>query len=335
MEKIRWGIFGASHIAHKFCRAKKPGEIAFVSSSDKARAKNFARTFGIKDYGSYEEMLSDKSINAVYVCGSNEVHFGHCKMALNSGKNVLVEKPATICASDWQELVFLAKQKNVLLMEAIWSLFLPTTIALKKEVEKLGKISSIESSFCRNFLNKSHRVFKIEKFGGVLYDLGVYNVHICNYLMQSCGEVASAEAVLNEEKVDTTTKATLKYNDASATILTSSTQNAGNFIKIYGENGWVYMPRFWSGAMLSSNILGKTRHKIIWQKLNGFHYEITHFENLILDGKKESDVASFDTTLNSLKIIDAILERVNYGQYQQKQVCFRLVFLFLAKFLKM
>ena len=126
-EGLRWGIIGCGKIARTFARdltAFTTHRIAAVGSRELAKAERFAVEFGSVPYGSYEELV-DADIDAVYVATPHQLHASNSILALNAGKPVLCEKPFAVNAQQAQEMIDAAKKNQKLLMEAMWSRYLP------------------------------------------------------------------------------------------------------------------------------------------------------------------------------------------------------------------
>jgi len=129
MEKIKWGILGPGLIADTFVSdfsKVNNGEVVAIGSRSKERAEKLAKKYGVgTSYGSYSELLNDKSIDIIYIGTPHNFHYEQTKLCLEHGKHVLCEKPITVNAKESQELFNLAKSKNLFLMEVMWTPFLP------------------------------------------------------------------------------------------------------------------------------------------------------------------------------------------------------------------
>src|SRR3954447_9203684 len=138
MATTRWGILGPGRIARDFARdlSLVPGaELAAVGSRSLPRATAFARELGFASaYGSYEELLADESVDAVYVASPHALHVAQVTAALEAGKHVLCEKPITLRASDAEELFDLAGRRGRLLMEGMWTACHPVVRAVRQRL---------------------------------------------------------------------------------------------------------------------------------------------------------------------------------------------------------
>ena len=131
----RWGVLGPGRIARSFAqdlRLVPDAELTAVGSRSQARAAAFAQEHGFAAaYGSYEELLADESVDAVYVASPHALHVEHVTAALEAGKHVLCEKPITLRAADAEELFALARRRERLLMEAMWTACHPVVRAVQ------------------------------------------------------------------------------------------------------------------------------------------------------------------------------------------------------------
>src|SRR5271155_4873939 len=143
---LRWGIIGTGLIAERFA-ADMPfsdsGVISAVGSRTQSSADKFAETYGIAHrHDSYESLVRDPDVDAVYVATPHPWHHDNALLALNQGKHVLVEKPFTMTAAEAQDLVDVAREKKLFLMEAMWTRFLPHIIAVREKLAE-GAVGDI------------------------------------------------------------------------------------------------------------------------------------------------------------------------------------------------
>lgn len=152
---LKWGIASAGRISHDFVNAlgtlnEKDHEIVAVAAQDLGRANEFATRFGIqKTYDNYLELATDPDIEVVYIGTINTKHFEVAKLMLENNKHVLVEKPLCMNENQARDLISFAKNKNLFLMEAIWSRFFPSYQYIREQIHKgvLGEILSVDVEF--------------------------------------------------------------------------------------------------------------------------------------------------------------------------------------------
>lgn len=183
VKTIRWGIMGLGNIAHKFAQDLikiEHSQLYAVASRTKEKAAEFASKYGVSQiYGSYEELVNDANIDAIYIATPHTLHKENTLLCLEKGIAVLCEKPFAMNASEVDMMISKAKEKKVLLMEALWTSFLPHYQYGLKELKNktYGNLLKMEASFgfFREFDNDS-RLFKKSLGGGSLLDIGIYPI---------------------------------------------------------------------------------------------------------------------------------------------------------------
>jgi dihydrodiol dehydrogenase / D-xylose 1-dehydrogenase (NADP) len=156
-EVIRWGIIATGNIANKFATffpRVKNAELMGVGSRKMETAKKFAHKYNLpKSYGSYQELVEDPDIDAVYIATPHHLHRENTLMALNSGKSVLCEKPFAINAQEAREMIEAVREKKLFLMEAMWMRFNPAIVRLRDllKEKRIGQIASIKAVSGRPF----------------------------------------------------------------------------------------------------------------------------------------------------------------------------------------
>lgn len=160
---------------------------AAASSSSSSRASEFLEDVGAspaaKAYGTYVELVQDPDVDIIYVATPHSHHYQHTRLALESGKHVLVEKPITVNVSQAQVLCTLAKEKNLFLMEAVWTRFFPLTRSIQDFIRsgRLGTVKRVyaDLSFWNDVeteFGTEHRMVNMQLAGGALLDLGIYSL---------------------------------------------------------------------------------------------------------------------------------------------------------------
>lgn len=160
---------------------------AVASSSSASRASDFVKSLEIPNdpatYGSYDELVKDPNVDCIYVATPHSHHYQNCMLALNAGKNVLCEKSFTTNAAQTQKLIAVAKEKNLFLMEAVWTRYFPLSIAIREFIQagNLGTVYRVivDNSFGDDIAQKygtSHRMVNPNLAGGALLDLGIYSL---------------------------------------------------------------------------------------------------------------------------------------------------------------
>ncbi|KAI4105128.1 MAG: hypothetical protein L6R37_002847 [Teloschistes peruensis] len=196
---VRWGIIATGLIADLFVKdlildpsTRDVSDVkhevrAVASSSSVDRAKKFIQDCKVPEgcaaYGSYEELVKDKSVDIIYIATPHSHHYQNTMLCLGAGKHVLCEKAFTTNAAQAKRLIETAKAKNLFLMEAVWTRFFPLSLHVRKFIEdgNLGAVHRViaDNSFGDNVEEKygtSHRMINMDLAGGCLLDLGIYSL---------------------------------------------------------------------------------------------------------------------------------------------------------------
>lgn len=318
--KIRWGIIGLGHIANKFATdllTIKDAELYAVASRKKTSANEFASKYGAKKaYGTYEDLANDPNIDAVYIATPHTFHKENTLMCLEKGIAVLCEKPFAMSINEVEEMIAKSLEKDVLLMEAMWTYFLPHyqyVLELLKRKE-LGDIIKIEADFGgKPTYDVTHRLFNKELGGGSLLDIGIYPIFVA---LSTLGlpEKIKAEAKYFPTGADSVCDMEFIYANGVKAFLKSTmieeTPTTATFFCEKGEikiNSKFFMP----STVTIKNMNGeeKTINDFNYTTL-GFSYEINHFNNLLRKGKKQSPVMSFDFSRKLISLLDKTREKI-------------------------
>jgi len=194
---LRWGILGAGGIARKFAESlnyTSSGSLYGVGSRSLEKAKAFGADFGAEVcYGSYEELVADPNVDAVYVATPHPFHRENTLLALNHSKAVLCEKPLAVNCAEAREMVDLAREKGCFLMEAFWTRFIPAPREARRLIQEgaIGSVKSCWLSFVmENDGNPQGRLLNPALAGGALLDIGVYPINISQWML---GKIALEE----------------------------------------------------------------------------------------------------------------------------------------------
>ena len=315
MKKVKWGILGCGNIAHKFAEALtvvEDAELLAVGSRDLTKAQRFATQWDAKlAYGSYLELATDPKIDIIYIATPHSYHFGHAKLCLEAGKNVLCEKPFTINAAQLKILINLAQEKELFMMEAFWTRFLPGIIKAKELIDqgKLGKIYSLEADFGINFpYHPEHRIYNPLLGGGALLDIGIYPLFL-SYFLFGFPESIKAAALLDENNIDFTTSIIAKSADGTMSHLNSTIKaNTNTEDRIYGEKGSIQFEEKWFtpvGFCHTKDDGDKTEYKFKSIK-NGYEYEAIEAMKCLRTGMKESALLPLKDSLQLMILLDEI-----------------------------
>ncbi len=324
MEKVKWGVLGTANIA-RGCTI--PGmklasncELYAVAGRSEEKAKAFKEEFGFeKYYGSYEQLLDDEEVQAVYVPLPNGLHFKWVEAALEKKKNVLCEKPMALNADDARALYKKAADNGVLLMEAYAYLHSPYVKSLKKDIESgvIGKIDHIESAFVTQGYKEDIRLYK-DQGGGAMYDLGCYCTTMILSLNPDEPELVKAVAEFTDRGVDSMTSGIIRFkNGVSASfnvgmILGENTNSRYDNLYVHGDKGSIRSDvEFNQSGDCCYRIYtdeGVTERKV--SAPQNYSLEIEQFGKCILSG--ETPYVTPEFSVKNSELMDMVLKEIGY-----------------------
>ena len=246
----KWGILGPGFIStraiipaiHKTSNSL----IMAVASSNEQRAREVALRFGIERfYAGYQSLLDDHDIDAVYIALPNHLHREWTIRAAEAGKHVLCEKPLAMNADECKEMITACNQANMLLMEAVMYRFHPRMRYLKQMLvaRELGDVRFLHAAFSFNFnAPGNYRAYK-QFGGGALLDVGSYCVNAARWLIGSEPISLHAVSSFNQESIDLSTSAMLRFSeDVSAHMQSSFVAAEHQVIEVVGTTGAITAP---------------------------------------------------------------------------------------------
>jgi Predicted dehydrogenases and related proteins len=320
MKPINMAILGAGRIAVKMAStiagmtSVKPYAVA---SRDIGKAKEFADKNGIaKAYGSYRDMLGDPEVDLVYVATPHSHHHMHAKLCLEYGKHVLVEKAFTSDAAKARDIIALAREKKLLVTEAMWTRYMPFSKTIREIVDSgaIGKPAALYA--CLGYTNAlwNKRIQRLELAGGALLDLGVYPI---NFAMMVFGnDIVDATAVCTKLPTGPDAQETmvLTYADNRlATLFASSIASTDRRGIIYGDKGYLVVNNI-------NNPQSAQLFDVDWQpgekftslpQITGFEYEVEAAVKAIREGAIECPEMPHSETIRVLQMMDSF--RAKWG----------------------
>ncbi len=314
IKMIKFAVLAAGGIAAKMSQAvSRLPEIQMyaVASRSRERAETFAKEWGYeKAYGSYEAMLSDPEVELVYVASPHSHHYEHAKMCILAGKHVLVEKAFTVNAEQAKELIALAREKKVLLTEAMWTRFLPARKMIDDLIASgmIGNITTITANLGYD-IRRKERLIKPELAGGALLDVGVYPIQFALMTVHSPLRKITSDAILSPEGVDYANSITLTFDNGVLAVLHSSmlslTDREGI---IYGDNGRIHVHNInnCEGITVYNKSGIKIKDIAVPPQINGYEYEVLACVEAIQNGEPECSQMSHAETLRGMEILDEI-----------------------------
>lgn len=318
-DKLNWGIIGTGNIASVFAgdmALVEDARLLGVGSRSEENANTFGKRFGIERcYASYSALAGDPDIDIIYVASPHTFHYEHSVLCLNNNKSVLCEKPFTVNSSQAKEVINLAKEKNLFIMEAMWTRFLPLLKTLKSLIEngEIGEIKSVQSDFCfYNEFDEKGRLFNAFLAGGALLDVGVYPVMLAHTIFGKPKSI-QANAFIGKTGVDETTSAIFDYGQGKVATFQSSIRYKSSLVAVVcGTKGFIKIhPRWFEMSTLS--IYREGMEPEVIQKPfegRGFHFEIKEAQRCLRNGFVESPLMLHSDTVEIMESLDSIREIV-------------------------
>lgn len=318
MKKIRWGILGTGRIAGIFAAdllLLDDSELVAVGSRSQESADTFAAKFGVKHaHASYEALAQNPEVDVIYIATPHNSHHEHTLLCLNNNKAVLCEKPFAINTRQTLEMINLAMERKVFLMEALWTKFLPHYNKTKELIAagKLGEIRSVLVNFgFKPVAPVNPRLYEPELGGGTVMDIGIYNVFIA---MSILGKPDHIEATMTPAAtgVDEQCAITFKYaNGAIAHLFSTFSSNLATEADICGSEGRIRLTsRFYEPSAQVEYYPGRvdSREIVPVNKRNGtgYLYEAIHVNDCLRMGLTESPVLTFANTIELMETLDKI-----------------------------
>jgi predicted dehydrogenase len=324
MTNLKWAMVGTGFMAElilaDFALADNTELYALVSR-DAAKAKARLEEFSITAKAlTFEQALADEAIDVIYVASPHSEHFPMAKKALQAGKHVLVEKAFTLDAAEAKELASLAKSKDLFLMEAMWTKFLPLHNAVKKMIEnkEIGELVSIEAHFGMNApFNNDHRLFNHELGGGTTLDQGVYTSTVNRWWADSPIKSQTTIGRRFENGADSHADTTFVFeNGVIGHGISSLISWQGFGARVIGSKHSVELVgSFWNARELDLVIPNgqqpAVRERIAYEtKGAGYAHMLQAVSAAIKAGKIECEEHPISDTIASMEVLDEIRRQI-------------------------
>lgn len=310
-----FGIIGAGNIAHKFIEAvrmTKNADVTAVASKSLERARDWAEKEGLsRYYDSYETLLADPDIDIIYIATLSNAHYDNIKACLEAGKQVICEKPMTQTASQAQEMITLAREKQLFLMEGMWSRFLPKSLRVRRWIQegRIGELHLMQANIgwkADKTYNK--RLFYPELGGGSLYDIGIYPMELLPYYADQ--KITQMQFLKKDYStgVDEIVSLNLQLERCIANIQCSFTTKMPEDAYLYGSDGYIHIPKIHFGNRARLYDLEDRLVEDFHEGLdNGFYYEVCEVISCIEKGQTESSICPLNMTYDNAKLFDHVL----------------------------
>lgn len=302
---MKLGITGCGMIVHDLFRFIHDVEgvelIAMASIPDEYETvKELAQdNHVLKTYQCYEDMLEDKEVEVIYLGVPNHLHYPMCKLALEKGKHVICEKPFTSHLKELEELAKLSKEKNLILLEAISTQYLPNVLKMKELLKEVGQVKIVSANYSQyssryNAFKEGNILpaFDYTKSGGALMDLNIYNIHLVVSLFGKPQDVYYQANV--EKGIDTSGIITLDYGNFKAVLIGAKDCKAPIMTSIQGDQGCILVTTP-ANTVADFKILKNDNTETAYNEQDGKHrmyFEFVEFVKIIdnKDYQKANDM---------------------------------------------
>ena len=329
MNMIKWGVLGTAYIFERDTaegmRQAENCELYAIAGRSMEKAQAFKEKYGFqKAYGSYDELLADPDVQAVYIPLPNTMHKEWTIKALNAKKHVLCEKPLAPTAEEAAEMFAAANANGVWLMEAFAYQHSPFIAAVKEELDKgtIGDVRYMEAALITSDYDLSNIRMRRETLGGSLYDLGVYS---CSLILRMLGkepETVKAVSTWSPENIDLFTSVIMEFDGGalahfnSGMVLATEKNSALNRFQIHGTKGSIEAVTF------GFNVPGELRDQIrtfdgvdeikTVDTKHNYRLEVEQLGRCITDS--ETPLMTEELSMSIARTIDRILDDIGYNQ---------------------
>jgi predicted dehydrogenase len=319
--KLQWGILGAAGIALNSVipgiQKSARGEVAAIASRDEAKARQAADRLGIpRAYGSYEALLADERIDAVYIPLPNNLHKEWTIRAAEAGKHVLCEKPIALNAAEAEEMVRACEEAGVKLAEAFMYRHHPRYEQIRDLIAsgEIGDIRGVHGAFTfNNAADKGNIRYRQELGGGSIYDVGVYPISAARMVLGREPEAATAHAFFSPEhgNVDMMASGLLEFSGGVALTFDCGMWAEGrNTLEIVGTEGRIEIPSAYvcppdKPSVFYVTVRGR-RREVEVPAVNHYSLQADDLAAAVLDGKPQ--LYAPDDAVRNMRAVDACLK---------------------------
>jgi predicted dehydrogenase len=319
-DKIRWGILSTGRIAKQFAEGLSvlpDAEIVAVGSRAQETADAFGDKFGVSHrHAGYEALAADPDVDVIYIGTPHPFHKENSLLCLQASKAVLCEKPFTINAGEAAEVVTLAREKGLFLMEAMWARTIPIIVRLRDLLAEgtIGEVRMLTADLgFRSKFDPKSRLFDPELGGGALLDVGIYPISFASMVLGTPSRIASM-ATMGQTGVDEQAGIVFGYDGGQLAVLHTALQTSTTIeATVMGTKGKIRIHSPWFyGTTLTLSIEGRDDEVIsLPYEGNGYNFEATEVMRCLREGKLESDVMPLDETMAIMQTLDTI--RAQWG----------------------
>ena len=316
---LRWGILATGLIARLFTAdlLRTRHKVAAVGSRSLQTAQMFAAQFGIaRAHGSYDALLADPEVDVVYIATPHPFHAANAIAALEAGKHVLVEKPFTINATEAQSVVNLAERQRLVVLEAMWTRFLPHMLRIREIAASgsLGEIRSVVADHTQDLPDDpGHRLNALDLGGGALLDLGIYPISFA-WDMLGAPQSVQATARFKATGADAEVATLFRHAGGAVSLTLSMSDAAGpNVATVIGTQGRIEIDSVWYKPTSfrvydnQGNVVEEFKSSV---QGRGMQYQAAEVERLIRAGTLSGEILPLAETVAIMQTLDSIRAQI-------------------------
>ncbi len=318
-ETIKWGVLGTGRIASSFAQAMKvvpDAEIIGVGSRSMESARRFSTEHEIPlALEGYKALAEHPDVEVIYIATPHAMHKDNISLCLNAGKAVLCEKPFTINASEAVSVIKLAQSRNLFLMEAMWTRYIPSIVKLRELLAEqvIGDVQIMLAggAFMPEF-DPDFYLFDAQLGGGVLLDAGVYLISMASMLFGKPSAIR-ALASLGKTGVDEHDAYLLQHdNGALANLYVSLHGQSSPDLTLLGSKGKIHLqaPIFCPSKLTLELYQGDTQEFDLPFEANGYQFEINEVNRCLRNGALESELMPLTESLEIMRTMDEIRRQI-------------------------
>jgi xylose dehydrogenase (NAD/NADP) len=326
MRRLKWGVLGSARIARRCMipalERSRNGELQGLACRSEEQARAIARAHVIPfPCASYEELLANPQIEAVYIPLPNHLHSEWTLRAIEAGKHVLCEKPLALNAAEAKAMVQAARARGVFLMEAFMYRFHPRSRRIKSLVEQgaIGDPRLIRTAFCFRHPDPCDTRFRPEMGGGALLDVGCYGVSLARWIFEAEPEMVQAFAEYGKSGVDLTTVGLLRFPRGRLAVVEASFTSAlQQTFSVLGTQGAIELPHdafipWEKDALFRVRGVNEEEGRVeVIPGVDEYQLMVEHFADAAL-GNGNLDFAP-EESVNNMRVLDALARAAREGK---------------------
>ena len=317
---LRWGILGTGWIASEFTQDLLANgmTITAVGSRTQESADAYAAKYRIATaHPSYEALAADPNVDAIYISTPHPVHYDNAKLVLRSGKHALVEKAFTLNAREAREIVELAAEKKLVVLEAMWTRWLPHMIRIREIIAAgtLGDVRTVIADHNQRLpSDPKHRILNPDLGGGALLDLGIYPVSFAWDIFGKPSSVTAISTAVASTGVDRQTAILFGYEDGQQAVLHTALDTLGpNTAVVIGTLGRIEIDSVWYTPTTFTvydelgTVLEHFEQPVISR---GMQFEAMALEEIVAAGALEGTALPPSETVAIMETLDEIRRQI-------------------------